>query len=191
MGATGAMMAVQAVSSSVEADNQRRLGKYQQQMSRINSKRAEMQAEDALKRGEVEAARYGNKVNQMVGSQKAALAAQGIDVASGSAADIIDQTYAFGVEDVQTIRNNAFREALGYRQQASDYIGQGNLARSGAKAQANQTLIAGGMKSLSYGISAYGDYKKANTTQTSSSPKSTADTRSGSRRVADFERGGL
>lgn len=181
MGATGAMMAVTLVSSSIEADGQRFMGRAQQKMARINARRAELQAEDVIKRGGKEALAYGQKVEQFAGSQKAAQAASGVEVGYGTAGQVVDQTYEMGTEDVERIKMNAFREAMGYKQQASDYIGQGNLAKATGKAQANQTLVTGGLRAMSMGVSAYGASKAGGSSE-SSTPKSTADTRFGSRR---------
>lgn len=158
--ASGGMIFMSLANAVNQAEGQRSAGAYQQRIGELNAARAEVQAADAIKRGESEAAKYGRKVSGMAGSQRVSLAAQGIQIDSGSAGDIINQTYEMGAEDVQTIRNNAFREAMGYKSQASEYLIQGKLANASAQQQSSATLLAGGMKALEYG-SESGLFKKS------------------------------
>jgi hypothetical protein len=53
------------------------------------------------------------------GAQTLAYAHGGVDVASGSPAEVISKTAMMGEFEAQVQRNNAFREAYGYRQQAA------------------------------------------------------------------------
>lgn len=147
---TGAMMFLSMANALNQSEGQRSAGAYSERMSQLNAARAEAQAADATKRGETEAIRFQSKISGMAGSQRASLAAQGIQVDSGSAGDIIKQTYEIGAEDAQTIRNNSFREAMGFKSQASESLIQGKLAKAGADQQASYTLIGGGMQALSY-----------------------------------------
>ena len=65
-----------------------------------------------------------------------------------------------GAEDVLKIKNNAYREAFGYKTQASNLRAQGQFDESSAKFNANQTLLAGGMKAAGSFAEAYGSYNK-------------------------------
>jgi len=148
--AAAGMMLMSMANAVNQADGQRTAGAYQQRMGELNAQRAEAQSVDAIKRGETEAIRNSKKVSGMAGSQRAMLAAQGIQIDSGSAGDIIDQTYSMGADDTQTIRNNAFREAMGYKSQASEYMTQGKLANATAQQQSSATLLGGGLQALNY-----------------------------------------
>lgn len=150
MAATAALVGLSALTAYNESQMQEAQGEYASAISKINARRADIQAADALKRGEKEAQNYQQKVSQTAGSQRAQLAAQGVSISSGSAADLIDQTYQLGAEDVQTIRNNAFREAMGYRQTSADYTSQGRMDLSASKEKSNLTLIGGGLRSAQY-----------------------------------------
>jgi hypothetical protein len=140
-------MAASMIGALVNADATRSQAKYQSAMAKINERRAMLQAEDAFQRGEKEAGRYGDKVKQVIGTQRAGYASQGVVVNSGTASAIQAETQAIGQEDIQTIRTNAFREAMGYKSQAEDYALQGRLAKSAAKSSAAQTLLVGGLQS--------------------------------------------
>ncbi|MCM1339944.1 MAG: hypothetical protein NC191_09765, partial [Muribaculaceae bacterium] len=64
---------------------------------------------------------------QRIGSQQAAMAANGIDISSGTALDIIDDTSAMGELDALTTRYNSETKALAYENQASNFSNQANL----------------------------------------------------------------
>lgn len=121
--------------------------KYQSAMAKINERRANLQAEDAFQRGEKEAGRYGDQIKQVIGQQRSGYASQGVVVDSGTAAAVQAETQEIGAQDIQTIRTNAFREAMGYKSQAEDYAMQARVAKSSAKSQIGQTLLVGGINS--------------------------------------------
>lgn len=141
-------MAAQMVAALGQAQSARMKGKFEQQQALMNAQMAELQAQDAVKRGNKEAAGHLKKTRGMVGSQRAAIAAQGIDVSEGSAMDIQTETMEMGIADAQTIRNNARREAFGFRTQSSNYLAQGNFASLASKFEARSTLTAGAVGSL-------------------------------------------
>jgi len=124
-------------------------GNYQDTIAKINAGFAERNAADAIKRGEKEANQHKQKVGEIVSEQRAGFAAQNIDVGSGSAADVQLGTDLQGIEDAKTIRNNAIREALGYKMQAFDSRNQGSIAKISARGAANSTLLTGGIQALS------------------------------------------
>lgn len=108
------------------------------------------QGADALVRGSIEEQRYRREIAQIVGAQRAVLGARNV-AASGSALDILSDTAQLGEEDVLTIRNNAAREAWGYRNQASE------ASRWGANEKRN-LYSAAGASLLTAGAQAYGAY---------------------------------
>lgn len=147
MGAAGAGIAVLQLGQAYgQAQSMEAMGKYQKAMSEINARNAEIQAQDAIKRGDEAASEYSKKVNQTVGAQRTAYASQGVDIGYGSAKEIQQETYEIGARDAQTIRNNAFLEAMGYRAQAQEISRSGRMAESSAKSEAGATLLAGGIK---------------------------------------------
>jgi hypothetical protein len=149
MGAVaGIIGAASTVSSGVsqwyQGDALKARGRYEQQIAEHNAHIADMQAEDAIARGyEAEFTRR-TQTNQLLGSQRVALAAQGIDIGSGSAADAQYDTQVIGELDATTIRNNARREAWGFRVDAADWRQRGKAARiEGEIGQMNARIGAG------------------------------------------------
>lgn len=122
---------------------------FERDQAGMNAELAELQGEDAIKRGSLEANRALKTGRQVQGAQRAALAAQGIDVNSGSAAELLDETDAMAREDYETIKNNAWREAWGFKVQATNARGSGAMAYKAGQNKARNTMIIGGLNALS------------------------------------------
>src|SRR4051812_47954185 len=71
---------------------------YMAQMSRQRQAVAEMQARDAVQRGQVAEQKQRDLTGQRIGTQQAALAAQGTDL-EGSPTDILGDTARAGEQD--------------------------------------------------------------------------------------------
>ncbi len=129
---------------------------YQKTQSEMNAKLADMQAEDAIKRGNKAAGQVKQQAKRMQGAQRAALAAQGIDIDSGSAAEIQENTEVLSAMDAMQVKNNAWKEAWGFKVQALNTRAEGSWAQAAGQAAARNTLLTGGMQALSY--TAQGSY---------------------------------
>lgn len=94
-----------------------------------NAKTAEIQAQDATRRGELEAQAIQRKGAAMQSEQRAIMAARGLDLAGGTAGDILDQTAFFTSMDAQTARQNASKEAWGRRSQGANFTAEANAQK--------------------------------------------------------------
>lgn len=112
------IMGVAALAGGVASRNQ---AKANQQVANNNAAIAEVQAQDAELRGEKERQQIRRNTQQMIGTQRAVMSARGLDIAEGTAADIIDQTDFFGQVDEETTRNNAKKQAWNSRAQKVGY----------------------------------------------------------------------
>jgi len=146
-------------SAYAESESLKAQGDYQRAVSQMNAEIAEDQAQDATKRGESAVRDLERDTKQKIGAQRAALAASGVKVDSGSAAQIQQDTELLAVEDARTLRNNAVREAWGFKSQAVNMRSQGNFASLAARNQASNTLLAGGMRAVGNFSDAYGRYQ--------------------------------
>ncbi|SRR5213593_1330650 len=120
----------------------------------FNAAALEGQATDALLRGKQTEDLFRKQLRQVIGSQRASYAAQGVAVASGSAEEVSEDTAYQGTLDALQIRTNAAREAWGYgvaaegeRLQARSTRKLGALqarnTRDVGRANANQARITG------------------------------------------------
>lgn len=127
-----AVVALSALSAYGQARTQKKQNEYQAQVDRNNAAAAEWQATDAVQRGNAAAADQRRKGQQTLGTQRAAMAAAGLDISSGSALSILEDTDYFTEADQGTIKSNAAREAWGYKMQASNSIASAGLRASAA-----------------------------------------------------------
>lgn len=157
MGASaGIMMAAGTISSSYsQSEAQRAQGDYQRSQGEMNASLAERQAQDAIERGRTDAGAAHRKTNALAASQKVAMAAQGLDVSSGSPSETIESTRAVGAVEEMNIRTNAWREAWGYKVNAINERSQGEMAQIAGDGAAKQTLLAGGMQAVGYGVGGF------------------------------------
>lgn len=87
-------------------------------------RRGEFDANDAIAAGIQEEARHRAQVRQLIGEQRVALAASGVNVDAGTAGQIQADSAALGALDALTIRNNAERAARQIRLSAADAAAQ-------------------------------------------------------------------
>jgi hypothetical protein len=155
-GIAGSQAAIGLAQSYSESKAIKAQGDYQKAMFDLNSSFSDMQAQQSLRRGDASARSILRKTRSLVGSQRAVLAAQGIDVDSGSAIDITEDSRVLGEMDALTVKNNAWMEAWGFRSQAEIYRSQGRMAQAESRSKARNTLIAGAFGAISKGGQAAG-----------------------------------
>lgn len=153
MGATAAVAAVVA-GGVLQASGQAKAGKYQEQIAFQNAAVMDAQAADALRRGRIAAGRQRQQTRGLIGAQRASFGAQGIDMSSGSAADLQADAAKFGELDALTILQNAALEDWALRTQATSTRFQGNVAAKLGRQQAYATLLntGGSVLSKKYGF---------------------------------------
>lgn len=118
---------------------------YQAAVARNNQIAAEHAARDAEARGRQTAADIRRKQSAVTGAQRAQLAAAGVDVSSGTALSLTEETAGLAAQDIAVARNNAAREALGFRNQGSNFNAEVGLRQSaGANALASGNAAATG-----------------------------------------------
>lgn len=106
-------------------------------------------AADAAERGEEEVARYQRELAQVVGRQRAQAASQGLALDRDSAGQIVADAERIGAIDIETIRANAMREAMGITSQATQQARALRTASAASFAGAAGTAIAGGVDAWS------------------------------------------
>jgi hypothetical protein len=105
----------------------------------LNKRQAESAAQQTLLTGEREVQRSQLATAKLKGTQRASLAANGVDLGVGSAEQILTTTDVLGEVDANTLQANAVRGAWGYRTQGqADY----NRARTQATGQTTQARTA-------------------------------------------------
>jgi hypothetical protein len=119
--------------------------KYLESQYNSNSRMAMMEAEDAVRRGDQKALEVRKQGKKLIGSQRAAMAAQGLDIEADDALAIQTETAGLTALDSQQIKSNAWQEAWGYRVQSQDYASKARFARVQGMQKANSTILTTGL----------------------------------------------
>lgn len=149
-------LAMTGLGAGFSAMGSMQAGRYQRQVADYNASVAELQAQDAVVRGRDAEKRHRSQVSGLIGAQRASMAAQGQDLSDpdSSAGQIQEDTAYLGELDALTIRNNAAREAWGFRVQAEDMRMRGALAEIEGRNKAVGTILgaAGNLALTKYGF---------------------------------------
>ncbi|HJU38191.1 MAG TPA: hypothetical protein VJ724_01365 [Tahibacter sp.] len=150
-----AAAALTAYSGYESAQAQKKAADYNYAIAQQAVKVDEARAQDALNRGAQQANEQRMRTRLAIGSQRAALAAQNVDLQTGTPLDIIGDTAMFGAIDESRIRENAAREAWGYQVGAVNSQAQGALDRYRGQSGARATYLT---TAANLGQSAYTGY---------------------------------
>ena len=146
--------------SALQANAQAR---GQAAQAKVNQAEANRSAADALERGNVEQQQHYRKVSAQMGAQRAAMAANGLDISFGSAAYLVGDTAMYGQEDASALAENTVREARGFEINAANY----GAERKSAKLAATGALVKGAFdmgSTILSGASQYGKLKAGSKT---------------------------
>ena len=117
------------VSGSVSALMDVGRSEYDQEVAARNAKIFRIQAQQALARGEADAARIGRDFAQLVGRQRATFAATGFDVGAGDPVRITEATLEISQEEQEVARYNAQLDAWAATEAAVGAVQAGKLAK--------------------------------------------------------------
>lgn len=153
MGAGVADIGMTLTEGEIQSSAIRQKTRFEVMQAETNAKLAEFQERDILKRGEKAANSVKRAAKRAKSSARAALAASGVDIDLGSAAEAQADIELAGELDAIQIQNNAYREAFGFKMEASQQRFMGTMAQISGDFQASTTLLgsqagafAGGLK---------------------------------------------
>lgn len=130
----GAGAGYSTVGSYFAAQSQKSALNAQAGFDDINARMAESTAQSALYQGQQQEIQSRLNTAQLKSSQRTSMAANGIDLGSGTATNILTTTDTMGDIDANTIAANAVRSAFGYRTQATNFQNDALMKRATAGA---------------------------------------------------------
>lgn len=140
-----------------QAQASAKASKYNARVAEMNATLAERRARDAIERGKLEEQKKRREVALIAGQQRAAMAANGLDLGFGSPLDTIIDTAVAGELDALTIRSNAYREAYDYRVDAANRRAgaamnraEASSAMAGGWLSAGSTILGGASRVRGY-----------------------------------------
>jgi hypothetical protein len=132
-----------ALGSGASASGSAKAGKSAEDVGDFNAQVALIQAKDAIERGREVEDQFRVGVHKLLGEQKAGFAGQGVEIDSGSAAEVYEDTAGLAAVDADRIKFNAQREAWGFKVNATNYLLGGQQSAIQANAQAVGTVLGG------------------------------------------------
>lgn len=112
--------ATKAVGSYQSSQGQKASMEYQASVAANNAIIAQDKASIAEDNGQIAVGNQELKATQIKSQQVANMAANGVDLGTGSARDVLKSTDMMTQRDADQIQTNALREAWGYTTQAAD-----------------------------------------------------------------------
>lgn len=106
--------------------------RYQAKVADANARLENQQTLDAIERGRSDRVQLDRKYSQLEGQQQAAMAANGIDLDFGSAAQVARDTAMLRNEDAASLYKDQDTEIRGHDINASNYIGDARAKRQAA-----------------------------------------------------------
>lgn len=138
----GAGVGVSTLGAYGSARFQRESVLSQADLASTNARIAELGAQTALLQGQRASGQLAFQQGQRRGAQRAAQAANGVDLSVGSAAEVRASSEVMSQIDRNTLEANAISQAWGYRTEAVNYQNAARTGRATAKA-INPYLNAG------------------------------------------------
>lgn len=134
------------------------VGRNQAMVAGQNKQLARESAFDAIGRGQEDQRRLGRDIAQRVGQQTARIAANNVDVTTGSAARTIADTRLIGAEDQAALAENVRRQVKALQTDVWRFESEKRAARSEAK-QAIVSTAFGVASTVLGGATQYGKFK--------------------------------
>jgi len=154
--------ATSAVGSFYGAKSQKSSLNFQAQLADINARMAEQTAQSEQLKGQKQVAAQTLQAGQLKSKQRATMAANGIDLGVGSAAEVQASTDILKEIDKNTIEANSVRSAWGYRTKGTSFKNDALIKRASASSidpfGSATTSLLGGASSIS---KSYYDYSKS------------------------------
>ena len=131
--AQGISNTIQAFGSFGITRHQNAIAQSKANIARLNAQMMEWQAQSRLHANTKDQVRLTMQAGKVKSSQRAALAANGVAIGEGSAAELQASTDIIKEIDSHQLTANARREAWGMRMQAANYEGQALMAEAKKK----------------------------------------------------------
>ena len=131
---------------------------YQAQVAQQNKDLARDSAKSAIERGQEDQRRLGRETAQRVGSQRARMAANNVDVGFGSAARVSEDTRMLASEDSNTMAENTRRQVRSMQIDAWNFESEKRSALAEKKSAKIGTAFSVASTALG-GATQYSDFK--------------------------------
>lgn len=133
-------------SMGLNAVGQYQQSQYQSEMAKAQERQSRQAANDALQQGVFQAQSVRDRVRQSLGRQRAAMAAGGLNIGTGSAFALQGDTAELGAREIQNVRYKARMNYADLWQQAYQQAAQASQYRRAGLTQSFSTILGAGSK---------------------------------------------
>lgn len=149
---TTIMAATAIVSTAFTANQQIQQGKYQKGVADYNAAVAENEAQEVRKAGVESENLQRRRTAELLSKQRAQLGAANVDLSSGSALQLQEDTQTAGEVDALRIRSNYDAQVASLQTGAGLTRNQGEFAEQSGRTSATGTLLQGASTVLGTGV---------------------------------------
>lgn len=132
--AQAAQIGYNMAASYQKAKAEKAIARYKAQVAKNNAQVAEWQAQQEERIGAFEEQNSRLRTADLYGTQRAVMAANGLDLGEGVATDILATSKYMGERDALTIRDNASRKAWAARVQKTNFLNESAFSTATANA---------------------------------------------------------
>lgn len=157
---TAASTVIGGASAIQQGQAQASAARYQAKVADMNAEISQRQAKDALERGAREEQQQRFKTAQIMGRQRAAMGANGVDLGFGSPLDTIADTAVMGELDALNVRKNFANEAYDYEVAAANGRANAAMSRSSAKSALTGSYLSAAGTVLGGASKGYSDWAR-------------------------------
>lgn len=154
-GGVATAMIMTAISTGLQMDANNKKADYEQAVSEYNAREMENEATATRNAGIEQENDHRRQVREMMSRQTAQAAARGVDVDTGSALTLREDTEMLGEVDALRIRSNAQSQAASMDRQSVLTINQGKAAKT--MARNNNTAL--GVSAIGSMATSFASYK--------------------------------
>ncbi len=142
--AAGVVAASQATAGAAGAYSQIQSGRFNSKVHRFNAEVAQIQARDAVRRGEADVSRMRSGTKRLISAQRAGFAGQNVVVDQDVAGAVVAESETAELQDAETLRTNAKLEAWGFKVQETDSRMKAKIETYESRNRAAGTLLTSG-----------------------------------------------
>lgn len=145
-------LAVMAASTAFSMYSQVQQGKYQSGVAEYNARIAENQAQEVRNKATEEENVHREKVARLLSQQRAQMGAANVQLTSGSALQLQEDTLTLGEADALRIRRTGDSQFSALTSQSELASSQADMATSAGTSAATGTLLSGTASMLGTGV---------------------------------------
>ena len=136
----GVTLGMQAISGAMQAKGQYEQGKAEEQaykhqaaVNEQNAKLAQVSADIARQGAMIEEDKSGKQFEQLLGTQRAVMAANGLDGGSGTNSMVLQDTAREGAEEATWIRHQGMMKKWGFQNEQYQHLRDADMNRAAGK----------------------------------------------------------